>query len=160
MPEQVQDFYPTPSTISTCMYYTGLDPRTMEPVYVPTNPHEKAMQRALIQYRNPDNYDLVKEALIKAGREDLIGFDQKCLIKPRKMTKDMRRGIGMEKRQEVPGEAKDMRKKAALRTARRQKDSRSRGKQKAARSYQAGRKGWPDRPVGEDRRPKQGGRKK
>ena len=89
MPEQVQDFYPTPSTISTCMYYTGLDPRTMEPVYVPTNPHEKAMQRALIQYRNPDNYDLVKEALIKAGREDLIGFDQKCLIKPRKMTKDI-----------------------------------------------------------------------
>lgn len=92
MPEQVQDFYPTPSTISTCMYYTGLDPRTMESVYVPTNPHEKAMQRALIQYRNPDNYDLVKEALIKAGREDLIGFDQKCLIKPRKMAKDMAGG--------------------------------------------------------------------
>lgn len=84
MPEQVQDFYPTPSTISTCMYYTGLDPRTMEPVYVATNPHEKAMQRALIQYRNPDNYDLVKEALIKAKREDLIGFDEKCLIRPRK----------------------------------------------------------------------------
>lgn len=83
MPEQVQDFYPTPSTISTCMYYTGLDPRTMEPVYVATNPHEKAMQRALIQYRNPDNYDLVKEALIKAGREDLIGFDETCLIPPR-----------------------------------------------------------------------------
>ena len=83
MPEQVQDFYPTPSTISTCMYYTGLDPRTMEPVYVPTNPHEKAMQRALIQYRNPKNYDLVKEALIKAGRTDLIGFDKKCLIRPR-----------------------------------------------------------------------------
>jgi uncharacterized radical SAM protein YgiQ len=83
MPEQVQDFYPTPSTISTCMYYTGLDPRTMEPVYVATNPHEKAMQRALIQYRNPDNYELVKEALLKAGREDLIGFDEKCLILPR-----------------------------------------------------------------------------
>lgn len=72
MPEQVQDFYPTPSTISTCMYYTGLHPRTMEPVYVATNPHEKAMQRALIQYRNPKNYDLVHEALIKAGRQDLI----------------------------------------------------------------------------------------
>jgi uncharacterized radical SAM protein YgiQ len=84
MPEQVQDFYPTPSTLSTCMYYTGLDPRTMKPVYVPVNPHEKAMQRALMQYRNPDNYDLVKEALIKAGREDLIGFDKKCLIAPRK----------------------------------------------------------------------------
>ena len=84
MPEQVQDFYPTPSTISTCMYYTGVDPRTMQPVYVPKNPHEKAMQRALIQYRNPDNYDLVKEALIKADRRDLIGYDAKCLIHPRK----------------------------------------------------------------------------
>ena len=85
MPEQVQDFYPTPSTLSTCMYYTGLDPRTMEEVYTPHNPHEKAMQRALIQYRNPKNYDLVKEALIKAGRTDLIGFDKKCLIRPREM---------------------------------------------------------------------------
>ena len=85
MPEQVQDFYPTPSTISTCMYYTGLDPRTMEKVYVPRNPHEKAMQRALVQYRNPDNYDLVKEALIQAGRTDLIGFSPECLIRPRKM---------------------------------------------------------------------------
>lgn len=84
MPEQVQDFYPTPSTISTCMYYTGLDPRTMDKVYVPSNPHEKAMQRALIQYRNPANYDLVKEALFKAGRQDLIGFGKECLIAPRK----------------------------------------------------------------------------
>lgn len=84
MPEQVQDFYPTPSTISTCMYYTGLDPRTMQPVYVAVNPHEKAMQRALIQYRNPKNYELVYEALTKAGRTDLIGFDKKCLIRPRK----------------------------------------------------------------------------
>ena len=65
------------------MYYTGLDPRTMEEVYVPKNPHEKAMQRALIQYRNPKNYDLVYEALVKAGREDLIGFDKRCLIRPR-----------------------------------------------------------------------------
>ena len=81
MPEQVQDFYPTPGTISTCMYYTGLDPRTMKEVYVP----EKQMQRALIQYRNPENYDIVKAALIKAGREDLIGFDEHCLIPPRKM---------------------------------------------------------------------------
>lgn len=83
MPEQVQDFYPTPSTISTCMYYTGVDPRTMKPIYVAINPHEKAMQRALIQYRNPKNYDLVYEALVKAGRTDLIGFDKKCLIRPR-----------------------------------------------------------------------------
>ena len=85
MPEQVQDFYPTPSTISTCMYYTGVDPRTMESVYVPVNPHEKAMQRALIQYRNPQLYDLVEEALKKAHREDLIGFDKHCLIRPRKL---------------------------------------------------------------------------
>ncbi len=83
MPEQVQDFYPTPSTISTCMYYTGVDPRTMKPVYVPKNPHEKAMQRALIQYRNPKNYDLVMEALKSADRMDLVGFDKKCLIRPR-----------------------------------------------------------------------------
>lgn len=83
MPEQVQDFYPTPSTISTCMYYTGLDPRSMKPVYVATNPHEKAMQRALIQYRNPKNYDLVYEALMKENRQDLIGFGKKCLIRPR-----------------------------------------------------------------------------
>lgn len=84
MPEQVQDFYPTPSTISTVMYYTGVDPRTMKKVKVTTSPHEKAMQRALIQYRKPENYDLVREALIKTGRQDLIGFDKdKCLIPPR-----------------------------------------------------------------------------
>ena len=88
MPEQVQDFYPTPSTISTVMYYTGLDPRTMEPVYVPTNPHEKAMQRALIQYRDPKNYTLVREALEKAGRQDLIGFGKECLIRPYPPKKD------------------------------------------------------------------------
>ncbi|HIS56705.1 MAG TPA: YgiQ family radical SAM protein [Candidatus Fimimorpha excrementavium] len=87
MPEQVQDFYPTPSTISTCMYYTGLDPRNMEPVYVPVNPHEKAMQRALIQYRDPKLYDLVEEALRKAGRTDLIGYGPKCLIRPVKPKK-------------------------------------------------------------------------
>jgi len=88
MPEQVQDFYPTPSTISTCMYYTGVDPRTMKPVYVPKNPHEKALQRALIQYRNPENYDLVAEALKKAGRTDLIGFEKNCLIRPRRLKKE------------------------------------------------------------------------
>lgn len=87
MPEQVQDFYPTPSTLSTVMYYTGLDPRTMEPVYVPRSPHEKAMQRALIQYRDPKNYRLVHEALILAGRQDLIGFGPKCLIKPPRQPK-------------------------------------------------------------------------
>ncbi len=82
MPEQVQDFYPTPSTISTCMYYTGLDPRTMKPVYVPDDPHEKEMQRALIQYRDPKNYVLVKEALTLAGRTELIGYGEKCLLRP------------------------------------------------------------------------------
>jgi hypothetical protein len=88
MPEQVQDFYPTPSTISTCMYYSGLDPRTLKEVYVPKSPHEKAMQRALIQYRNPKNYDLVVEALRKADRLDLIGFDKKCLVRPRQFSKE------------------------------------------------------------------------
>ena len=94
MPEQVQDFYPTPGTISTCMYYTGLDPTTMrggdpstmKKVYVPRDPHEKAMQRALIQYRDPKNYDLVKEALLREGRGDLIGFGDKCLLPPRKLS--------------------------------------------------------------------------
>ena len=83
MPEQVQDFYPTPSTISTCMYYTELDPRTMQPVYVEKNPHFKAMQRALMQYRKPNNYDLVTEALKVAGRTDLIGHGPECLIRPK-----------------------------------------------------------------------------
>ncbi len=81
-PEQVQDFYPTPGTLSTCMYYTGLDPRTLKPVYVTKSPHEKAMQRALIQFRNPKNYKLVYEALQKTGRKDLIGYGRRCLIKP------------------------------------------------------------------------------
>ena len=85
MPEQVQDFYPTPGTISTCMFYTGLDPRTMKPVYVPRDLKEKQMQRALIQYRNPENYETVKRALKKAGRGDLIGFGAQCLIPPRKI---------------------------------------------------------------------------
>lgn len=88
MPEQVQDFYPTPSTLSTCMYYTELDPRTMKKVYVPKSPHEKAMQRALIQYRNPKNYDLIVEALVAENRTDLIGFDKKCLVKPAYKDKD------------------------------------------------------------------------
>lgn len=83
MPQQVQDFYPTPATISTCMYYTGLDPRTMKPVYVAKEPHEKAMQRALIQYRDPKNYDLVYEALTLERRQDLIGYGKHCLIPPR-----------------------------------------------------------------------------
>ena len=97
MPEQVQDFYPTPSTMSTCMYCTGVDPRTLQEVYVPKNPHEKAMQRALIQYRMPENYELVKEALLKAGRADLIGFDKHCLIPPRKFKTEHEKNVRHEK---------------------------------------------------------------
>ena len=91
-PDQVQDFYPTPGTVSTCMYYTGIDPLTMQDVYIAKNPHEKALQRALIQYWDEKNYDLVKEALLKAGREDLIGFDKDCLIPPRKMHYSRKKG--------------------------------------------------------------------
>ncbi|WP_088225366.1 YgiQ family radical SAM protein [Desulfosporosinus sp. FKB] len=94
-PEQVQDFIPTPGTLSTCMYYTGIDPRTMEKVYVPRSMHEKAMQRALIQYRNPKNYDLVEEALRQAHREDLIGYGPQCLIKPHK---ESHTGLGKSER--------------------------------------------------------------
>lgn len=82
-PEQVQDFYPTPGTLSTTMFYTGLDPLTMKEVYVPKTRHEKAMQRALLQFKDPMKYDLVYEALVEAHREDLIGVGPKCLIKPR-----------------------------------------------------------------------------
>ena len=81
-PEQVQDFYPTPGTISTCMYYTGLNPITMKPVYVAKSYHEKAMQRALLQWKRPDKRKLVIEALKEAGREDLIGYGPKCLVRP------------------------------------------------------------------------------
>ena len=82
MPEQVQDFYPTPGTLSTCMWYTGLDPRTMQPVFVPRTPHDKALQRALMQWRKPQNRKLVLEALHRTGREDLIGYGKRCLIRP------------------------------------------------------------------------------
>lgn len=81
-PEQVQDFYPTPSTLSTCMYYTGIHPLTGEKVYVPRNPHEKSIQRALMQYKNPANRELVLEGLRIAGRMDLVGYGEKCLIHP------------------------------------------------------------------------------
>ena len=123
MPEQVQDFYPTPSTISTCMYYTGVDPRTMEKVYVPVNPHEKAMQRALIQYRNPKNYDLVMEALKKAGRMDLVGYDRHCLIRPRQP----RQGSGEGFRKQAQGKSqakaqgKGKQKKKAIRNVHKKK---------------------------------------
>ena len=99
MPEQVQDFYPTPSTMSTCMYYTGIDPRTGKKVYVPKTFKEQAMQRALLQDKHPENYELVKEALLLAGRKDLIGFDKKCLIRPRGAgKKEQRRNKPVEKK--------------------------------------------------------------
>ena len=105
MPEQVQDFYPTPSTVSTVMYYTGIDPRNGKKVYVCRNPHEKMLQRALIQYRNPSNHELVREALIKAGREDLIGFSDKCLIRPRKTEKE--KGTKEERKRNENGKSSD-----------------------------------------------------
>ena len=91
-PEQVQDFYPTPGTVSTCMFYTGLDPYTMQEVFVAKDPHEKAMQRALLQYFNPKNADLVREALKKAGRHDLIGYGDKCLVYPKKQSAPSEKG--------------------------------------------------------------------
>ena len=81
-PEQVQDFYPTPGTLSTCMFYTGVDPRSGKPVYIPRSPEEKAMQRALLQFRRPQNFDLVRKALRQAHREDLIGTSRECLVPP------------------------------------------------------------------------------
>ena len=91
MPEQVQDFYPTPGTLATCMWYTGLDPRTMQPVFVPRTPHDKALQRALMQWRKPQNRKLVLEALHKTGREDLIGFGKNCLLRPQKPQNQQKR---------------------------------------------------------------------
>lgn len=114
MPEQVQDFYPTPSTLSTVMYYTGLDPRNMKHVYVCRNPHEKAMQRALIQYRNPKNYDLVYEALTQSGRTDLIGFDKKCLIRSKRLAGEQHvftKGNGRQKNAGVRGKEHPSKKK-------------------------------------------------
>ncbi|MBO7674516.1 MAG: YgiQ family radical SAM protein, partial [Atopobiaceae bacterium] len=110
-PEQVQDFYPTPSTVSTCIYYTGLVPRTMKPVYCAVDPHEKAMQRALIQYRNPDNRKLVMEALRKAHRTDLIGYGPKCLVRPDgQKGKSGRKGPSPNRPNEGPGGRKSGRK--------------------------------------------------
>ncbi len=111
MPQQVQDFYPTPSTISTCMYYTGLDPRAMKPVYVPKSLHEKEMQRALIQYRDPKNRALVEEALRAAGREDLIGYEPKCLLRPKNHGHDTDRGQNTQGKHGSAGVIKRQKKK-------------------------------------------------
>ena len=129
-PEQVQDFYPTPSTVSTCMYFTGVDPRTMELVYVPKNPHEKALQRALIQYRNPKNCALVREALIKAGRSDLIGNGKKCLVRneskqTERSEKQKRAGKGGRSKKGEPSK----RAKQSAQTKQHRKPARSKGRQ-------------------------------
>lgn len=107
-PEQVQDFYPTPSTLSTCMYYTGIHPLTGEKVYVPRNPREKAIQRALMQYKNPANRELVLEGLKLAGRMDLVGFDKKCLIRP---VRDRASGTGGQESRSTQGKKGNMKKK-------------------------------------------------
>ena len=130
MPEQVQDFYPTPSTISTCMYYTGVDPRNMKPVYVPKNPHEKAMQRALIQYRDPKNYDLVMEALKKEGRMDLVGFGRECLIPPRKMSSEKYGKSSKSSKSSKSAKKKDEKKSGKLREVGRSKPVKYAGKNK------------------------------
>lgn len=122
MPEQVQDFYPTPMTLSTCMYYTELDPRNMQPVYVPKNPHEKAMQRALMQYRLPKNYDLVLEALKKANRMDLVGFEKHCLIRPRKSASEKEYYNKINKnKQNKNNQQKDFKKKKTIRNVHKKK---------------------------------------
>ena len=108
-PEQVQDFYPTPSTLSTCMYYTGIHPLTGEKVYVPKNAHEKSIQRALMQYKNPANRELVLEGLKIAGRMDLVGYGEKCLIRP------IREGHGGDRYPENSGRSKTSRHSAGNR---------------------------------------------
>ena len=125
-PEQVQDFYPTPSTISTCMYYTGIHPLTGEKVYVPKDPHEKAMQRALMQYRSRANYDLVEEALLRAHREDLIGYSTHCLIRPKhKKQQEMERAnAGRERRGTDQKPGQKMAKKKTIRHVHKKKQDR------------------------------------
>ncbi len=106
-PEQVQDFYPTPGTVSTCMYYTGIDPMTMQPVYVAKNFHDKAMQRALLQWKRPDKRKLVIEALKEAGREDLIGFGPGCLVRPDRGGRPSGKGPKTEGEGKKPRQAKE-----------------------------------------------------
>ncbi len=127
-PDQVQDFYPTPGSISTCMYYTEIDPMTMKKVYVPKTHEEKQMQRALLQYRNPENYETVKKALIKAGREDLIGYDSHCLIKPKG---DYKNGNNSQRKGNI--------RKSKSETGRKSKGSFGKGKHSGSGGYHRGR---------------------
>ena len=119
MPEQVQDFYPTPATISTCMYYTEMDPYTFEKMYIPKSDYDKRLQRTLLQYRKKENYDLVKEALIKAGRLDLIGFTPNCLIKPKK--EEVYKIRAMQKENENKNKGKFAKKKKMIRNLHKKK---------------------------------------
>ncbi len=122
MPEQVQDFYPTPGTLATCMWYTGLDPRTMEPVFVPKTPHDKALQRALIQWRKPQNRALVLEALRRTGREDLIGYGKRCLVRPDKAAKGAAHGPSPSK--DRPRKDREPRSDARTRTEKKERPAR------------------------------------
>ncbi|MGI6591246.1 MAG: YgiQ family radical SAM protein [Eggerthellaceae bacterium] len=136
-PEQVSDFYPTPSTVSTCIYYTGVDPRTMKPVYCPTDPHEKAMQRALIQYRNPANRKLVLEALRKAGRTDLIGYRATCLVRPDEPSRKKKGGkpkSHYSKHRQKGDSAKPAGKRKARQSARENDNGKARAEQHARKA--------------------------
>ena len=152
MPEQVQDFYPTPGTLATCMWYTGLDPRTMEPVFVPKTPHDKALQRALMQWRKPQNRKLVMEALHRTGREDLIGYGKHCLVRP---DRGARSSDGPGERAPAAkgkGGGQSAGKKGVGTTRRESVHSRQRVEKKEARP--ARKAGWAKA------KPKKGGRKK
>jgi len=124
-PEQVQDFYPTPGTLSTCMYHTGIDPRTMKPVYVPTDPHEKAMQRALMQWKRPEKRRLVLDALHRTHHEELIGFGRECLLRPERPQGDWNRGKGRQPEKGKPGKKRPVPagKEAAAKPAPRKKQA-------------------------------------
>ncbi len=135
-PEQVQDFYPTPGTLSTCMYYTGLDPRTMKPVFVPKTPHDKAMQRALMQWKRPEKRPLVLEALRTAGREDLIGFGKGCLVRPEQGSATTWRG----KEEKRKGEKPSGKGKAAKADKPKQKQVGSRGERNTSQPVR--KSGW------------------
>ena len=148
MPEQVQDFYPTPGTLSTAMFYTGLDPRDMSPVYVPRDPHEKAMQRALMQYFRPENHALVLEALRRAGREDLIGFGRECLVPPRLIRRE---GKGERGARPAPGGGG--RAESAPGRSGKPKDAPRKGGRPESFSQRNGRPGHPAAPKPKKKRP-------
>lgn len=128
-PEQVQDFIPTPGTLSTCMWYTGINPLTGEQVYTAKTPEEKAMQRALMQYWVPQNYELVKKALLKAGRQDLIGFGPKCLIRPEKRDKGAKGDRGPKPAGKAVGSKRAAEHKPARSNSQQKAGSREKGRQ-------------------------------